>query len=208
MFRRRHFFISLFAVSTAAALTAGCAEDEKAIPRVVFDSTIVPGKHSSAECSEKGTWFKVGQFGNPALGREDPNNPESPLKDPPKPVESGTADPETANGVSITCNVIPSGAEFDVSATVEASGLNGGYFQVIGRFKPENVEQPNINVVLSRGGINYKQANCTARYVLPSQTVAAGRVWAEVTCEDMESGTGTQKICKGTATFRLENCAQ
>lgn len=208
MFRRRHLFVSLFAASTIAAVTAGCAEDEKAIPRVVFDSSVAPGTHGR-DCPEAGgIWFKIGAFGNPALGREDPNNPESPLKDPPKPVESGDSDPDTSNTVSITCNVIPSGAEFDVSATVELAGSKGGFFQVIGKFKPESGDQPNINVVLSRGGISYKQANCTARYVLPSQTVAAGRVWAEVTCEDMESGTGTQKICKGTATFRLENCAQ
>lgn len=207
MFRRHHLFVSLFVIGAAASLTAGCSEDVPAVPRVVFDSQVVPGKHTTADCSESGTWFKIGEFGNPALGREDPNNPESPLKDPPKPVDQGAADPDTGNTVGITCNVVPLGAEFDVSATVELQGLKGGYFQVIGKFKPDG-EQQNINVVLSRGGISYKQPNCTARYVLPSQTVAAGRVWAEVTCEDMASGTGTQKICKGTATFRLENCAQ
>ncbi len=203
MFRRSHLFVTLLSVLAIGAVSAGCKDDEKATSRVVFDSSLFG---SPQDCKESGTWFKIGEFGNPALGRVDPTNPASDLKDPPKPVDNGSTDPDTGGGVGITCNVLPAGDAFDVSATIELSGSKGGFFKVIGRFKPDGIQQ-NINISMSKEGRSYTQANCTAKYETPSQTVAAGRVWAVIDCDAIES-PGLQRKCKGTAQFRLENCGQ
>lgn len=208
MLRRHHLLVSLAAAVTLAVLSAGCSEDEKATPRITFDSTIAPGTHTTQECPESGTWFTIGAFGNPALGRVDPANPESPLKEPVRPVEDGATDEVQGGTVAISCSVVPSGDAFDVAATAQLSGTkNSGFFQVIGKFK-KGVSNPDINIVMSKSGSSYKQANCTATFnAAIGQGVDSGRVWAEVECPNIENAS-QQRICQGRAHFRFENCAQ
>src|SRR4051794_1808182 len=92
MFRRQHLLVSSTVALVALALAGGCSSTTQATPRITFDSSISPGKHSSAECTQTGTWFTIGSFGNPALGKVNPEDPESPLKDPVKPVDDGGED--------------------------------------------------------------------------------------------------------------------
>jgi len=206
--RRHHILVSLAAAVTTAVLAAGCSEDVRATPRITFDSSIAPGTHSVQECPESGTWFTIGAFGNPALGRVDPANPESPLKEPVRPVEDGAQDEVQGGTVRISCSVVPAGDAFDVAATAELTGTrNSGFFQVIGKFK-KGQTNPDINIVISKAGSSYKQANCTATFnATVGQGVDAGRVWAEVECPNIENAS-QQRICAGRAQFRFENCAQ
>jgi len=202
MFRRHHLFTALFV--TGATTLLACAEDTQATPRVIFSSSIVPGKHPVSECPETGTWFTIGAFPNPDLGREDPANPESPLKDPGRPVEDGAN--EQSGKVTISCAVVPNGDAFDVRATAELSGQGGGFFQVVGTFRAQG-EQPGITVSLAKEGRSYKQNDCVARYTTSTQTVAAGRVWAEIDCPKLEAPS-IQRTCTGSMQFRFENCGQ
>src|SRR6476469_5254186 len=91
MFRRQLRFTSVVSVTLVTGLIVatanGCSDDKQATPRVAFESTVSPGTHKSADCGKTGTWFTIGSFGNPALGRVNPDDPESPLKDPVVPID-------------------------------------------------------------------------------------------------------------------------
>jgi hypothetical protein len=209
MFRSHHLIASLVVVGVSASLSAGCAEDEIATPRVVIDSTISPGSGRTAkECPETGSWFQIGSFGNPAAGKVDENNPESPLKDPPRPVDDGADETALGGKVTVTCSVVPRDDGFDVLATAQlnAAGKASGLIKVTGFFKPGQDNEP-VDIIVSKDGRGYKQANCKTSFVGPTQTVAAGRVWAEVTCPDATYEAG-QRICLANAQFRFENCGQ
>lgn len=203
MFRRhprtRHAVTAALALSATGLLAAGCSDDEKATPRVVFTSDITPGAHTAAECPESGTWFKIGDFGTP--GSFDGNG--QPL-DPPRPVDNGGSDQQ--GSVTANCRVVPEGDGFRVEGQAVLTGATGGSFLVAGLFRPTG-EQQGISASFTRQGVTYKQSNCVAKYTETEMTVAAGRVWATVTCPDAESAS-TQRICLGRATFRFENCDQ
>ncbi|MBX3190279.1 MAG: hypothetical protein KF819_24990 [Labilithrix sp.] len=208
MFRRHHFIASLVVIGVSTSLSA-CADDEVATPRVVIDSQISPGAgRSNKECPETGTWIQIGSFGNPAAGRVDENNPESPLKDPPRPVDDGGEEITLGGRVAVTCSVIPREDGFDVAATAQLNGAGtaSGLLKITGFFKPGQTNEP-IDIIMSRDGRAYKQANCKTSFVGPLQTVAAGRVWAEVECDTSEYEQG-QRTCNTKAQFRFENCGQ
>lgn len=202
--RRHHLPSFALAALLVTALSTGCGEDEQAPPRVVLTSSVSVGSAGSERCPEAGTWFTIGDFGNPALGRENPDDPNSELISPVKPVEDGASDQQ---GVArVNCSVVPKDDAFDVRATAELSGATGGFFQLVGTFRPTG-DQQDINVVLARRGQSYSQRNCVARYTSPLQTVATGRLWAEVECDAIEN-TSLDRECRATATFRFENCGQ
>src|ERR1700709_2636333 len=90
MFRRHHLFVSLSVALLTGVLTAGCKDDTQATPRVTFESEIQAGTHAVKDCGQTGLWLNIGSFGNPALGRKDPNDPMSPLVDPVTPVDDGS----------------------------------------------------------------------------------------------------------------------
>lgn len=205
MFRRHQLLaVALLSVATAA-LSSGCSEDEVSTPRVTFDSDISPGSNPSKECPQTGTWLTVGNFGNPALGRTNPADPESPLVEPVRPVDDG-AD-EQQGKVSLNCSVRESGDGFDVAASVELTGATGGAVTVAGRFTPQG-DQANITLSLSRRGQTYRATDCVARYdTVAGHGVAAGRVWASITCAKAEDRS-SQTTCQTRAQIRLENCAQ
>lgn len=193
MFRRQHVVTVAIATLVACGLSAtGCSEEEKATPRVTFSSQVSPGSHTSKECPESGSWFTIGDFGAPSSGI------------PVRPVDSGSAEQQgTAN---LTCSVKPEGGGFRVVGLTTLSGATGGSFSVQGVFQPTG-EQTGISVSLTRSGSTYKQNDCTAIYPDSNQTVAAGRVWATVTCPSADNATA-QRTCEAVATFRFENCDQ
>lgn len=208
MFRRYHSFAARGICSltfVSGVVAAGCSEPQQAIPRVTFDSQLTLGTHSSRECGKTGAWFQIGSFGNPALGRKDPQNPESELIDPVRPVEQGAADQQ--GNVSISCSVTPSGEGFDVRATAQLTGATGGSVTIAGLFGPTG-EQQGVLMALTKRGETYSDAKCVARYdTQAGHGIAAGRVWAEIECANAEYATA-QQICKSTAQFRFENCTQ
>jgi hypothetical protein len=204
MFRRQHLLVSLSVALVTAAL--GCKDDEQATPRVTFDSTISPGKHTSKECAQTGTWFTIGSFGNPALGKVNPDDPESPLKDPVRPVDDGGDDGQ--GKASISCSVVEDGDGFNVALSAELSGATGGAMVMTGRVLRE-IDSPGITMRLSRKGETYA-ANGTCIMTFNKAIghgVAGGRVWGIVDCPDAEAPS-LQRICATHAELRFENCAQ
>ncbi|MDB4935997.1 MAG: hypothetical protein JWP87_2969 [Labilithrix sp.] len=214
MFRRHHLSASLRSVRFAsvvlvtglvAASANGCSDPEQATPRVAFDSSVFPGKHPATGCGKTGTWFTIGNFGNPALGRMNPADPESPLIDPVVPIDDGAADQQGT--VSISCSVAEDGDGFQVKAHAELTGATGGAVTISGRFTKDG-DQPDITVALTTHGETFTDAHCTASFDKTlGHAVAAGRVWAQVVCPNAEYQSA-QQICESKAQFRFENCAQ
>lgn len=194
---RRHAFVCLLAIPPLAILAAGCEDEEKATPQIIFDGRIERGTDN--DCQDVGPLFTIGDFGNQNV---DPKKPSQAIKD---------GEPFDQGRVSVSCSVTPAGAdEFNVAASVDLSGATGGFFRIDGKFKTTG-EQTNIHAIFaSRRTTNtYDQADrgCIVRYTTPFQGVAAGRVWGEITCPRAEN-VKAQKQCEGIAQFRFENCAQ
>jgi hypothetical protein len=209
MIRRHHSFAARGICSLALAtgiVSAGCSDEPQATPRVTFESQVVPGAHTQQECPGRtGAWLEIGSFGNPALGRVDPANPESDLLDPVRPVDDGASDQQGT--VTISCSVTEKGDGFDVRATAQLTGATGGAVTITGLFRPTG-DQPDITVSLTKRGETFSSSKCIARFETQlGHAVAAGRVWANVECPDAEFASA-QQICKSSAQFRFENCTQ
>jgi hypothetical protein len=207
MLRRRHVIASLTTFLSLPLFAVGCGEDDKATPQVVFEgnlqTTSAPLDTAGGEknCGEAGQLFTIGEFGNPAL---DPPVPSSPKK-------SGDADQQ--GNVSVTCSVLPAGAdEFTVSASASLTGATGGTFTIRQAKIKTTGENTGISATFSKrsgAGIVYSQADggCTIRFTTPFQGVAAGRVWGEIDCPKV-TNANAQVACRAVAQFRFENCDQ
>ncbi|MDB4946538.1 MAG: hypothetical protein JWP97_6072 [Labilithrix sp.] len=208
MFRRthaRHALVSLGAALVTSVLAAGCGDDTQATPRVIFDSQVTPGTHTTTECAQTGTWFTIGNFGNPAAGRSNPADPNSPLLVPPVPVDDGGEDQQGT--VTITCNVKESGDQFDVAATAQLTGAFGGAVTIAGKIN-RGTDSPDVTMNVTRKGETYSSRACTVSFDTSlNHAVAAGRIWANITCPDAEAPS-QQKVCRSSAQFRFENCGQ
>ena len=206
MFRRQHLLVSLSVALVTSILVIGCKDDTQATPRVTFDSSIKRGGHSAAECTQMGTWFMIGSFGNPAQGRVNPDDPESPLKDPVRPVDDGGQDGQGT--VSASCSVVEAGDGFDLALHAELNGPSGGAMTVTGHVL-RGLESPGISAALTRKGETYSGAkNCTITFnTAAGQAVAGGRVWGLLDCPDAEAPS-QQRICATRAEMRFENCTQ
>jgi len=194
MFRLTQVLTTLASLGVIALLSAGCEEDEPATPQVIFDARFERG---ATNCKEVGAVFAIGDFGNQAV---EPKIPVRPVKD---------GDSEGQGGVGISCSVTPAGPdEFNVNASVQLTGAKGGLFRISGKFKTTGTQ--TANAVFARTGLpSYSQndGKCTVEYTTQFQGVAAGRVWADITCPNAED-PGAQVSCEGRAQFRFENCAQ
>jgi hypothetical protein len=198
MFRRHQALVAALVLALPAVIA--CSSDKKATPRVTFESQVGPGSHGT-DCTETGQWVSIGSFGNPAAG----TNPDNTPKEPVVPVDDGGS--FLQGSASVTCSVTAEGDGFHVSATAKLTGAGGGFFFIDGHFTPSG-DQPNIQATFGsneRG--SYTEAKCVARYSQPLQTVAAGRVWADIECDDAELKSQL-KTCKFDGTFRFENCEQ
>ena len=206
MFRRHHFFVSLSVALVTGILSWGCKKDTQATPRVTFESEIQAGSHTVKDCGQSGIWLTIGSFGNPALGRMDPANPDSPLIDPVRPIDDGAQDQQGT--VSVTCSVTGAGSGFDVAAHAELTGATGGAVTITGHFEPTG-DQMNITAAISaKQGQTFTDRGCIATFdSTVGQSVAAGRVWATLDCPNA-ANAGAQQTCKTHAQFRFENCTQ
>lgn len=193
----RHVLAALtLAGTTAIVLSApGCSDDTPATPRVTLSADVSKGTYTTAECPDSNPAFlTIGSFGNPnAVPAEQV-----------RPIDDGAADQQGT--VSISCSVVPTNDGFTVRATANLTGATGGAFRVEGFFKPGQ-DNSDITISLSHGGTTYSQNNCTASFTEALQTVAAGRVWAVVTC-DAAQAPGLQRTCETSTQFRFENCGQ
>jgi len=195
MFRAQHAIVSLLACSAIAVISAGCEDEQKATPQVIFEGFIqtAPGK----DCRDNGS-FTVGEFGNPAASK-----PSVAVAD------QGAAGQGNA---TVGCSVTPSGTdEFAVDATVVLSGATGGLFTVKGKFKTTG-EQTGINVITSvrssANTYNQNDGGCIVRYTEQNMGVAAGRVWGSIDCPNAVNASDDNRACRIVAQFRFENCGQ
>jgi hypothetical protein len=205
MFRRHHVFATLTVALVTGIVTAGCSDDPQATPRVTFESDVTPGTNSPKDCPETNTWFTIGDFGNPGLGRVDPADPNSELIEPVRPVEDGASDQQGT--VSISCSVTESGDGFEVRATAQLTGATGGSVTITGLLKATGDQSP-VSLALTKNGRTYSASDCVVRYdTQVGHGIAAGRVWGSITCAKAEERTA-QRTCQTHAQFRFENCAQ
>jgi hypothetical protein len=209
MFRyplHRHLLVSFSVAVVTAALGGGCSDNVQATPRVTFESTISPGRHTSMECTQTGTWFTIGSFGNPALGHQNPADDQSPLVDPVRPVDDGGDDQQ--GKASVSCSVVEAGEGFDVALHAELSGATGGAMTLTGHIKRQDTS-PGVSLATTRKGETYNgSANCTVTFnTAVGHAIAGGRVWALIDCPDAEAPS-QQRICATHSEFRFENCTQ
>ena len=102
MFRRQHAIVVSLCLLPIGLLAAGCGEDEKATPQVIFEGRLELGGAGNS-CKDVGPLFNVGDFGNPAADEKVPS----------KPIKDGDAFEQGSVGVS--CEVLPAGGdEFNV----------------------------------------------------------------------------------------------
>jgi hypothetical protein len=199
MYRTRAIVLFL-SVPTLALLTAGCSDDPKATPQIIFDGHLEHGTGNT--CHQDSTPLLIGDFGNLAAT-------------PPVPSHSVKDGESAGQGtVSVSCSVTAAGSDvFNVSGSVDLSGATGGFFRIDGQFKTTG-DQPNIHALfasrLTTNTYEEQDKNCTVRYTTQFQGVAAGRVWGDITCPkavNLKVG-GDQEQCEVHAQFRFENCAQ
>ncbi len=209
MFRYQHLLVSVSValVTALAALAGGCSDNVQATPRVIFDSTITPGRHTDPKlgdiCTQTGTWFKIGDFGNPALGRK--GDAQSDLVAPPHPVDDGAE--EQQGHATVACSVVAAGDGFDIALHAELNGATGGAMTMTGHLKRRDTS-PGISLALTRKGETYSaNGGCTVTFVTSDQNIEAGRVWAAIDCPDA-AAPSQQRVCTTHADFRFENCSQ
>jgi hypothetical protein len=138
------------------------------------------------------------------------------FRDPPVPIDDGTASASGAGAYGIACNVSDIGGDkFRVDATIKDG--NGVLFAIKGTF-PKATDAKGFkadSVTLSNGRTDYaaftqSDAQCTVLYAGDKQGVTAGRVWGEVTCaaatKDPVIGGTAAGTCVAIAQFRFEDC--
>lgn len=139
-------------------------------------------------------------------------------------------------GVGIECSVQPLGADWAVNARVTANAksadgkvIGRGTITIQGTFKAWDKANPTatftgVKGIFQRGDIGvFTQNDCTVGYVDADghaivikdsngiqPNIAAGRVWASISCPKADASGGSQGFvaCAAQATFRLENCDQ
>lgn len=160
-------------------------------PQAVFGARFERG---TTNCQEVGDLFSVGDFEN------DVPVPPVPLRA----VRDGER--EGSGSVAIACTVKANGDAFDVNASLQLTGAQGGLFRVQGQLKTSG--QGTVSATFARTGLpSYSQTDCIVTYVTATQGVAAGRVWGTVTCPNAENAS-SQTSCEASAQFRFENCTQ
>ena len=203
MSRTRAMVLSV-SLAAMAVTAAGCEDEDKATPQVIFDGEIRGG--ASNDCRDVSRLFQIGEFGNASAS---PKVPSQPVKD----GERGKPSPYDQGNVTVSCSVLPTGGDqFDVAASLDLGGATGGFFRIDGRFKTTG-DQSGIHAQFSsrKSANTYEQRDrtCVVRYLTTFQGVAAGRVWGQVTCpnaENINADNGT--ACEIVAEFRFENCSQ
>jgi hypothetical protein len=134
--------------------------------------------------------------------------------------EATTGKPATVlsgnDGVTMTCSVRTSGSGYDVSASVTATGSQGGSFTL--------VSPPGMGAVTLSGGqgiqasfgstpasATYQESDCVLSFtylggpIPDSPSVFPGRIWGHISCPTAQVAPSTTS-CDAEADFLLEQC--
>jgi hypothetical protein len=98
---------------------------------------------------------------------------------------------------------------FNVNASGSVEGVSGGTVTVTApMFSTTNLS--GIRVHFQRGDTgSFDEGDCTAAFTNTNMGVAAGRIWAQVTCPKATmSNTSPPHVCEGDVEIRFENCGQ
>jgi hypothetical protein len=190
--------ITLLASGAAVGLLA-CSSPDPEPSQAIISSNVTRGSNLATDCNISSTqWVTIGDFGN--------ENATPPVL--PTPIaDKGSYN---GNGVNVTCSVTRDGDGYQVTASAQINGPDGGSISVTGHFT-QSGDQKNINMIFARADYGtYTEMDCTVSYAGRSvMGVAPGRVWATAVCEHVTNNTETTpRICRGQTEFRFENCAQ
>ncbi len=179
---------------TSGVIVRQDASDEPPPPaRAIVETSIGPSPVTREPCPvDKVTpYFTLGTFS------------------PPAPVDDRAA---YTNGIaSVYCNVTPkdaTGANFDVSGSIELSGPDGGKVTVSAYVRGTSVSGV-VFTVGKNGKEEYLSNDCTLD--IHASGIAAGRFWGDFSCVEGETlllGGGKDRLCWTRGQVRLENCRQ
>ncbi|MFO0667837.1 MAG: hypothetical protein U0174_28040 [Polyangiaceae bacterium] len=185
------------AMLACAGVVVGCSDPAPQPSKAIVDITMTSVK----QCPSVGPgWIEIGTF----------KRPDADLQ----PIIDG----QQFNGraVTVQCIVAPDGDAFSIQLSGKLQGT--GSLEVKGKVKASG-ESTGITTTFSRDDFGtIRQSDCKfelyhAPGVHPNPAwkdpdVATGRIWGRVTCDNaIVSETADEKICKGVADFRFENCA-
>jgi len=117
-------------------------------------------------------------------------------------------DQAMSNGgtASVSCSVIANATGFDVKLQASLTGANAGSITVQGAVTSSGM-QSGLNGVVAGGTNTFAQVDCTMSYDSADMGVAAGRIWATLTCGKGVDLKASQ-TCQVGAQVRFENCKQ
>lgn len=180
------------AASTALVSLVACSSGPPPLPLAYVNSTFDGPGTSGAACSfSPGVWIQI---------KNAPSAPDDAVQ------TGGTTDKGAS--VTVSCSVHANAdGSFAVTATATLGGLGGGGLTVSGTFTSMGT-QMNIHGVFTRGDTGtYEENDCTVAYDQTGMGIAAGRVWADLTCpNETRSGESMPESCSAQAQFKFENC--
>lgn len=178
-------------------VSVGCSDPAPQPSKAIVDITM----NSVKQCPSVGPgWIEIGTF----------KRPDAELQ----PIIDGQS--FAGRVVTIQCIVAQDGDGFSIQLSGKLGGV--GSLEVKGKVTATG-ESKNISTTFTRDDFGtVRQNDCTFlpyhdKNVAPNPAwkeadVAVGRVWGRVTCANaLVTETADEKICKGEADFRFENCA-
>lgn len=193
------------AVSGSVALAAvlslgvfiGCSDPAPQPSKAIVDINMTSVK----SCPSTGPgWIEIGTF----------KRPDADLQ----PVIDGQE--YSGRVVTVQCIVAQDGNGFNIQLSGKLGGV--GSIEVKGKVTATGVSK-NINATFTRDDFGtirqqdctfepYHSANVRPNAAWKDPDVAVGRVWGRVTCGNaVVTETVTDKVCRGEADIRFENCA-
>jgi hypothetical protein len=174
--------------------TLGCSSSSKAsVPdapppaRAYVSGSVTAGTHAST-CNATGNAADTLSIGTPTSSVDDGST-----------LSGGTF------GVSCTVHANADGT-YDAQGTVSFASASGGSFtfSATSLAPPPRVDTNVHASLLVPSGGPWSESDCTLSFS-GEMNVAAGRIWAIVTCPDAQSSGAT---CATSIEMKLENCAR
>jgi hypothetical protein len=194
----------------ASSVAVACSSTKPAAPDAFIEASMGPGPtdpNSVCGLGSQKPWLDIGV----ATG------------DNPTRVTDGNQ--QAGSTVHISCTVATSGSGFDINLNATQEGLQGGSLTITspgGQGAVTTSGGSGITAVFESGqNGTFRSTSCTISYQYQAGTVpdnppiAAGRIWAHISCPDSEvSGQtvtapdgGTQnRTCDGEADILFEQC--
>ena len=194
----------------ASAVAAACSSTKPAAPDAFIQATVGPGPTTPNSVCHLGTvqpWLDVGT----ATGND--------------PTRVTDGDNQAGSTVHVACTVATSGSGFDINLNATQEGLQGGSITITspsGQGAVTTSGGSGITAVFQSGqNGTFRDNNCTLSYEYQGSTVpdqppvAAGRIWAHISCPNAQvqgqtvqapDGGTENRTCDGEADFLFEQC--